>query len=280
MNDQMYLSYSGRKCYQECPKKYEYKYILKDPSKSDPRDSIFGSTIGKIFEWFYDRDLWKLPNVENHLISLIDPAIKHVCQESKFDISSHPSFKDQLKTNLKTYIPHGLNTIKANKLVGKRNYVEQDLTVVYSYGSGLQVKLVGRSDFTVHTIDDQVYIIDGKASKYRDKYVDSQQLIWYATLHYLKFGVAPSQIGFLFYMFPDSPISWIQYKSDDMRSCIQETGNILVSIKKSDFPARPTKNCNMCLYKAKCSEAISFLKDQRQEVNPQVTSSVFLIEEA
>jgi len=50
MSYDIYLSYSGRKSYLVCPLQYKYRYILKDKSRGDPRGSIFGSAIGRVFQ--------------------------------------------------------------------------------------------------------------------------------------------------------------------------------------------------------------------------------------
>jgi hypothetical protein len=77
-----------------------------------------------------------------------------------------------------------------------------DLSVYYAR-DGVKMRLGGRADF-IHG-PKPLWIVDGKGSVHREKYVDSEQLIWYALLHYIKHHVAPDRLGFLHYRFPDDP---------------------------------------------------------------------------
>ena len=87
----LYLSYSGRKTYLICPRRYHFSYILKDRSGRDPRKALLGLTIGKIFEWFYDRRAWGTADPVLTTMSYIDDATRVIFEKEKFDSNSDPA---------------------------------------------------------------------------------------------------------------------------------------------------------------------------------------------
>jgi hypothetical protein len=272
------LSYSARKLYLGCPKQYHYKYILRDPAKGDPKDTMFGSIIGKIFEWFYDRRLYGNSDPVSSCVNLIKDATLEVFGAEGYIKGTNYDYEEKLRINLQKFVPLGIDTIRNNRLLSNNNKAELDLTTVYQGDSSLRMRMVGRADFVYYHSPTDFWILDGKASKHREKYVDSQQLIWYAVLHYLKYGVAPKRIGFIFWMFPDNPISWVQYSSDDMRNLIKDTQDVAGNILSGRFAAKPSGECHRCVYKNKCEDGVKYLAQRRKETSTTVSDAVFDIE--
>lgn len=257
----LYLSYSGRKSYLICPKQYQNNYILKVDVPKDPKNSLFGSMIGKIFEWFYEKSLWSHSDPTSECIKLIPDSIKLICKKEKFNIDENYQFVSELRSKLHELIPHGVESIRKHQLLSKNSKTEVDLTSVNrSKEFNLSVKIGGRPDF-IHTNDNKnFWIIDGKASKYRDQYVDPQQLIWYAVQFYLKYGIAPTRLGFLFWSFPDDPITWIEFDEDSLRKNHRATFVVAGNILNGNFPTKPSKECKLCAYKDICPEGQEQLK--------------------
>ena len=254
----LYLSYSGRKCYLTCPKKYQYNYVKHTPVDSDPRSSFFGSMIGKVFEWFYEKKLWAAPDQVATTLDHIEPAITEVLKEEDWDEFSDPNLIHEIRQELRDLIPKVIDVIRERGLVTLYSCAERKLDITKSK-NGLSVILGGRADF-IHGSDlRDIWIIDGKGSKYREKYVDSDQLVWYATLYYLRYRIAPTRIGFLFYRFPEDPIVWVNLDENAMRSLINKTFEIAEKIKAGVFPATPSGECKLCDYKDICEEGSEHL---------------------
>lgn len=278
MSYDLYLSYSGRKSYLTCPRQYEFRYILKAQSDRNPRDSLFGSIIGKLFEWFYERRIWAEPDPLRTMLDLCEPAINHVFRSEKWDEQGDPPLSHTIRSDLRKYIPLSMEIIRKNELLTPYSKAELDLTVMYSSERhGLTLKIGGRADF-VHSKDQRdVWLMDGKASQHRDKYVDAEQLIWYAVQHYLKNRVAPSRLGFFFYKFPDDPIKWISYDEDSMRASITQTFDVAKKIHLKVFPTTPSDECRLCDYRSLCDDGIKFMSNKK--VEDRVTESIFDLEQ-
>lgn len=275
----LYLSYSGRKVFLTCPKQYYFKYILKDTSKSDPKNTMFGSAIGKIFEWFYDQKMWADPDPVSTALSKIEEATLDTFQKEGYSRGSDPSYETKFRSDMESFIPSGIDIIRNNGFLSPNSRVEEDLTVTYSPPSAhIRLKMVGRADFIHSKNPHDVWILDGKASKHREKYVDSSQLIWYATQHYLKYHVAPTRIGFIFWCFPDSPVKWVDYDNDSMRDLIKKTVDVAERILSKDFVPTPSGECHRCPYRSKCDEGNIYLANRRVESGGRIDLTTFDIE--
>ena len=273
----MYISYSGMNTYKTCPLQYKFRYITKEQVSVDPRSSMFGSTIGKIMEWFYERRLWEKPNPILASLACVDEAIDLISSKENFDQSLDPAFISLLRSDLLTYIPTSIDIVRSNGFLTSNSRAEEDLTVTYGnerYGKIL--KLGGRSDF-IHSKDRlDVWILDGKGSRHRDKYADPNQLIWYAVLHYIKYHVAPTRLGFIFWKFPDNPVKWIDYDETKMRNLLDDTFRISNKIESGEFEPTPSDSCNLCSYKGKCDVGKKYIASRR--VGDRVENSIFLLE--
>jgi hypothetical protein len=275
-----YLSYSGRSCYVKCPKMYEFRYIKETPVFRDLRGSMFGSAIGKVFQWFYDERLWATPDPVHSCLVLIDRAISEVFKEEGFDPTSDPGYRASVRHDMSVFIPSGIETIRRLRLLTPYSRAELNLNVLYGNERyGMTMKLGGRCDF-VHSQDRMnVCIVDGKASKHREKFVDSGQLIWYAVQHYLKYHVAPTRLGFIFWAFPDDPVKWISYSSKDMMDSLDLTFEVGKKINLKVFNATPSGECHRCDYRDKCEEGRKHLAARKKESGGgYIESSIFDIE--
>jgi hypothetical protein len=273
----MYLSYSGRKTYLTCPRQYEFRYVLKDPARSDPKKSMLGSAIGKVFEWFYDQKMWAEKDPEALALSKIPDAIEYTFAHENYMPGSDYTWESSLKSDLREFIPKGIGVIRTHGFVTPYSRAEVDLTVNYSPpGSKISVKMGGRSDFIHGQTLSDVWIVDGKASKHREKYVDADQLVWYGTQHYIKYHVAPSRLGFVFWCFPDDPVKWIEFDRDSMRGLVKSLFEVCQRILDKDFQATPSGECHRCAYKGKCDDGTVYLAKRRVETGGRIDESDLL----
>jgi hypothetical protein len=272
------ISYSARKLYQTCPKQYWYRYINKDKTKGDPRDTLFGTIIGKIFEHFYNDKLWSKPDPVQSCLSLVNDVKTESFIAENYVKGTDYGWERDLNDKLNTFIPKGIETIKKNALLKPYATAEMDLTTVYRNDDSPTIRMIGRADFVIGDTRDNVWILDGKASKHRDLYVDPEQLIWYATCHYMRFRVAPRRLGFVFWSFPDDPLSWVELTSDKMRGCIQETKRIALKILDNEFAPKTSKACGLCVYKNKCEDGVKYLASQKAESGGRILDTAFDME--
>lgn len=272
--DYFYISYSARHTYLTCPKKYRFIYVLKAPRSKDISSSIVGSTVGILFQWFYQRDLWKLANVRCAMESMIPDAIREAFRNSKTEIDTDLALRTE--PEIPKYIANGLEIIRSNRLLRQENLAEVDLTICKNKTETHPViKLGGRADFILRDPSEAI-ILDGKASAQRDKYTDPEQLIWYALQYYLKFRKAPDRIGFLFWGFPENPMKWIEYTDEDLRNSYRKTLTVVSDISAGKFAPNLSSNCKICDYRPQCPEGNQFILDMDFKANQNIIeSSVF-----
>ncbi len=279
-NKPFYLSYSGRKCYLVCPKQYEYKYIKKEEVERDPKDSLFGSIIGKLFEWFYEKKIWSDPDPTKSLLDLSEKAITEVFKKEKWDEFRDPIHTQQIREDLRKFVPSGVEIIRKFGFLTQYSRAEADLTVLYtSEKHGMTIKMGGRADF-IHSKDRlDVWILDGKASRHKSKYIDPEQLIWYAVQHYIKYRVAPTRLGFIFYKFPDDPVKWIDYDEEAVRSSLNQTFDTAKKIVLKQFQATPSDFCKLCDYGGICEEGLKYRSEKKLEDGSRISDSIFDLEQ-
>ena len=275
----LYLSYSGRKCYLTCPLKYYFRYILQEYVMGDPRTSMFGSAIGKIFEWFYSRQLWSQPDPVVSCLSLIEEAIQTTFLREKFDGGLDPAYCESLRQDTNKFIPEGVEVIRSQAFLTQGSRAEVNLQSDYhSVKHGLTLRIGGKADFIHYKAPGEVWIIDGKASKHREKYVDSEQLVWYAAQHYIKYHIAPTRIGFVFWCFPEDPVKWVAYDNNSVRASIDQTFDVAKKIRLKKFDATPSGECHRCEYREKCDSGKKHLAKRRVETGGRIETSIFDLE--
>ena len=274
----IYLSYTGRKTYLTCPRKYWYRYVKKQDAPDDPRKAMFGIAMGKVFEWFYNKRFWTDPKPEVKCLEAVDKAIDYTCDEKRFDCAANSDFISELRGSMREFIPPAVKTIREHRLLSVESRSEVDLTVNYfSKKHDMTLRIGGRADF-VHG-PSPLWIVDGKGSVHREKYVDSEQLIWYALQHYLKYHVAPDRLGFLHYRFPKDPVQWIVYDEQSMRSNLAKTLDTVALIRGGSFDAKPSGECHRCEFRILCPDGIKHLASRRAANGGRIEDSAFDLED-
>lgn len=281
----MYLSYSGFKTYSVCPKQYWHSYLDKTvPEKPDNKvNSLYGSTVGTLFEIFYADRLWMKKGVEELLLSMaeetLDRIVEKECQKGVVeykdkDERANYKSKDALLKDVLESIPRGIQIIRYHRLLGTDAEAEVKLD---SWVAGHRIG--GRADFIMTRIKPHgdLVILDGKGSKWREKYVDPWQLKWYAMLYREKHIVIPDALGFVFWRSPpEESVDWVPFSRQDLdelkesvlsAASVIETGkNKLDEVGKSGqaqvlhelFPAKPSRDCKLCGFLATCPEGQAY----------------------
>lgn len=277
----MYISYSGFATFEACRKAFYLEYIVKAPLKVPENrvNMIFGDAVGKIFERFYRDEIWR-SNTSARLQALVQPTIERIIAKevSKGGVVdwADPSLAagcrsvEEVSAEVRATIPRALGSIRQHWLLG----VDAQAELVLDVDVG-DHRIAGRADFVMtRARTNDLVLVDGKGSRYRDAYTDHRQLRWYAMLHNLKFGRAPDRLGFLYWRSPPAEsMDWSVVSNEALgvlRDMIVET---LTGIEQdrarveageqafSVFFPNPGSGCKFCKYRHQCSEGQKVVSD-------------------
>lgn len=284
----MYLSYSGHKTYKECPRQYWHRYVGKTklPTPDNRVNALYGSVIGTIFEDFYTQGIWKQTGVQGLLEARVDTTLDAIIQrESRdgvFDWSdpkANYKSRESLRREVIKSIPRGIAIIRHHRLLGQRAEAEVKLDFVVEGHM-----LGGRADFIIQRVKphNDLVILDGKGSRHRDKYVDPQQLWWYAMLFRRHHHTLPDKLGFLFWrQEPENSLDWVDFNEKSLDALLSgvlesistiETGKKALTVIQDPaqhksalqelFPTHIGSKCGLCSYKAVCEEGQAYTSRQ------------------
>jgi hypothetical protein len=290
-----YISYSGYKLCLQCPFAYWNRYINKTTlaEAENGLGTLYGSTIGLIFEAFYRDHIWKRVDFLEVLQGLVEPYLKQAIKDQEkqgriidwLDEAATQTYKSQseLIADLRDSIPRGVQTIRQNKLMGP--LMEAEMKLDCRFGG---YTIGGRADFVIQRVQPygDLIILDGKGSKHRAKYVDGHalrkgaeiegtQLKWYAFLYRERNKRTPDALGYIFWKFGgDQAMEWISFRDTDLDDLKDEVLALLSRIdtsvsRLSDlygdpqacddlrqelFPAQPGDGCRLCSYASVCAD--------------------------
>ena len=299
-----YISYSGYKEYEKCPYAYWHKYVVKTKLKilENSVNSLYGTTIGTIFETFYKQKIWRDQDITGRLLSLAPLHLATAIKESKekgrdvdwSDEKANYHSRAEILVDLEKTIPIGIQTIRENRLVGPR--MDTEFKLDFKFGKYI---MGGRSDFIIQRVNpiNDIVILDGKGSKHREAYVDGHklakghkiegvQLKWYGLLYKTHTGKMPDGLGFIFWRFEgEKAIEWVEFSETDFYNLRVEVLSVLTRIdvatdrldkagrgsqaysdlRQELFPSQPSYGCNLCAFASVCEDG----KKQVQKSRPR-----------
>lgn len=272
----MYLSYSGFKSFSSCPRMYWHQYVGKTKLEipDNKVNSLYGTVVGNLFETFYVRRLWRETGVEARMLSLVDGhyeaafarenrdgGIRWKADDEKANYSS----PEELLEDVRSTVPRGLRIIRHHRLLGPEQS-EAEVKLDHMVDGHI---IGGRADFLIKRIapHHDLVLLDGKGSKWRDKYVDPRQLKWYAMLHHLKHGFLPDKLGFVFWKFePERALDWVDFTVADL---LELQNTVIGAMREIDtakaeggnelFPVSPGDRCRLCAFRPVCPDGERFV---------------------
>ena len=246
-----YLSYSGFKTERDCGYAWWLKYG-RDKSELDlglpPENcvnTLFGDTVGHIFEDFYNEKLWKnKAETTQVLLDRVDATFKKVCREQtrpdRFTgkitrvidwndgIANYQS-PEEVLVDVRAAVVRGMGIIRAYHLLGP--YTRAEVKLDIRRDGDL---LAGRADFIMDRIaphNDRI-LLDGKGTK-NPQWVDPDQLRWYGMLHRERYGKSPDRMGFLLWRYdPMDSIDWLAFSESDLETMYGDAMGALSRIKQ------------------------------------------------
>jgi CRISPR/Cas system-associated exonuclease Cas4 (RecB family) len=149
-------------------------------------------------------------------------------------------------------------TMAKHRLLGDYAKSEVDLTGwIDQYN-----KVGGKADILIRRSDTGITIMDGKNSAHKKKYLNPDQLRWYALCFYRAFSEYPDRLGYIYWRFPydketgEDGVEWIEYTKDDLKRLAQLAVETKTKMFKQKFAPTPlVATCRFCDYASVCSSA-------------------------
>jgi hypothetical protein len=243
------LSYHGYKSYMECPLKYfltAVKHVA--PTKyMDEYNFVFGSVIQKVFENFYNDELWRRGALARDIVkNSVIPIFNGVVRSKTIDWGKHDKGQDELLADCLFYVDKNVDVIRDHKLIGE--YARSEVAIFTKIHNNLEIN--GRLDFLLKQ-NGKSMILDGKGNV--KKNADTEQLYWYALLYLLRNKVLPDSLWFWYYRFPEDPLKKIDFDVPTLKALKDSVVEMSSRIVRNKFDATPSsKSCFWCPYSGSC----------------------------
>jgi len=213
--------------------------------------------VQRVYEDFYNDELWRSgKGTSQKLLDLVPKYFYEFLDEEHVDfndIKCRYEPLELLETCLEI-VPKVLEGIKREKLLGP--YARSEVVLRTQLQSSYF--LYGIADFLIRKKNDEVLLIDGKSSKHREKYVDEEQLLFYALAFKLLHNRLPDRLGFYYYRFADDPekaFDWIKPDPESIAKLRNDLVAAFTNIQKKRFKANPEpSHCKWCPWEAVCVE--------------------------
>ncbi len=291
----MYISYSGYHFWDKCPFSYWHRYVNKtQPPTLDNRiNMLYGTIVGASFEHFYNQRMWRIPNFLDVMLAKVPDIAKKVMMDETAegkngvidwtDKKANYKSLDDVIEDVQDAVRRGVKIVKFHRLVGPETSAE--LKLDFKNSGHL---FAGRPDMVIRRVPphNDLVILDGKGSKFRDTYVDKRQLRWYSMLFEDHRKVLPDKVGFLFWRSePETAIDWYDITHEDteaLRAAVFEAIETIESRRRmlpvapkptreqilEAFPAQPSKDCRWCNYLTACEEGTRHMANTRKAPVP------------
>lgn len=259
MSKQYWLSYSGFDTYRKCPKKYYLTRILKEkpPFEDSRHNALIGTVVQRVFEDFYNMEVWRAGKGTSQRLEDLAHTYFYQFLKENYVNWSDPSCRMTQEECLQTcrdMVSKTLDAIKREKLLGPYSKSE----VVQKVQLQNNFFLYGIIDFLIRKQDGTIILLDGKASKHREKYVDRDQLVFYGLAFHLQHMQMPHKLGFIFYHFGDDPeqaFEWMDIQKKDIDILYNQVLETFLAIRRKQFKATPmAKHCQYCPWEPVCEE--------------------------
>lgn len=269
------LYWSHLKAYEECPQKYLWNSgwgdidLGRGPGKGKPRPledskhhAVMGIVIQAVLEDFYNREWWSRPelkgsNLRRHLIRATKDRLASTLPRFHIDYDKI-SFEEMEETCVSGVVGF-LSTMKRHKLLGV--YAKSEVELGGHATNWLPVG--GRADFVIRREDTGITLLDGKNSGTKMKYVDPDQLRWYALCFSLAYHRLPNRLGFLWFRYPydeetgEEGIDWVEFNRRDLTELVERAKKVRRGQEKEMFDPKPSaKICRFCDFETVCDARI------------------------
>lgn len=245
-----YLSYTGYKTGRDCLHQFHGKYILREKPDEEFQDNFFkGNALHHLLEGYIDNKAdfsWVGENAENYWKAELAAVAKKPKHKLSWDAAGHKKHHDlfiKWAGNLEKLLRD--NNLVSTSLISEFN--ADTATKIGKY----RIKMAGRVDVMLETLDGKIAVLDLKASANRS-ITDWDQLIWYSQLVQLKTGKVVDYVGYILPAFNEVNIHHVPQSSRD--ALMVRVEEFLQKVDANHFPPGHTDTapCYFCTYKYRC----------------------------
>jgi hypothetical protein len=238
------------------------------PELSSRHHAVMGIAIQYAIEKMYNDELYRDPHhLRFRLVELAENEFRR--QELKprnhIDYSEARMSRTEMLEIVRDGVLGYISTMKHHRFLGNE-YAKAEVNLVGWVNKWVSVG--GRADMIIRRTDTGITILDGKNTKHKMKYVDPDQLRWYAMCFKLAYRVMPDRLGFVWYRFPygmetldeekdelvvEQGVEWVDFTEDDLRGLAQRAIEAREGMRKEQFdPAPSPPNCKWCDFESVC----------------------------
>lgn len=248
------------KNYWACPKMFKKRYDREEPPKKpNGYHMVAGEFVQKFFEMYSNG--WKAEGFDNNPVVI--RGRMHRYWEALLRWNPVDWGHPMSRLNQPELLQECINTIYSNiEELDIYEGTESELKFEIKLKSGDE--LVAKIDFIKTRDDGGIEIIDGKNSQTIGKYVDNNQLLFYALMYRFKFGKLPDKLGFLYYR--HRTIDYVPFTEEEVDNLWKDIIRTMVHIKQAkEFPATPSaKSCRFCDYLSECPEGTADMNSRKR----------------
>jgi putative RecB family exonuclease len=252
-------SHSRLSTFEQCPQKYDFKYIKKIPKDFDNSiEAFLGSKVHDTLEWVYkqtEREL-NLDDVIKYFVELWNREYKSDIKIVKADVTTETYFNKGIKFLINYYLKH---------TPFKDNTIETEKKIFITLDGNREYLMMGYIDRLVHHKDTNIFEIHdyktGAAKSQRDLDQDRQLALYSLGV---REAFKEAKDVKLIWHFLDSNQQFTSVRTiEQLQELKKEIMELIKKIESTtEFPTNKSILCNWCEYKSKCPE---FTKQSLQE---------------
>lgn len=257
IEDNTKISWWRYETYTKCPQMYDWKHVKerKSTSPENTVHTIYGLTIQKLMErlcnekWFLERDLG-LSRLLKELHGTIKEQVSQKHVEWILGITQEGIEQEiiaQAGEILKVWNEEGW----------LKEGTESEKEMVSKWG---KIVMGGKIDFVVPDTKQGLILIDGKGGK--RKYVNNDQLKWYALAYHVAYGKRPDRLVHFYWREQKASVLRGWGKEEEIRFANEVKEN-LRRLLGGDTKATPSNEaCRFCVFQDQCLEYKAWTRDR------------------
>jgi CRISPR/Cas system-associated exonuclease Cas4 (RecB family) len=245
------LSWNSLSAFLKCPLQLKFK-IDKVEYPQDSRNAILGVVIQKLFElWINEEHFWDGPSWLHENAG----RVWLLCQEGGKPTGGWASYCPWESMEQSHFvwedcllqIDNLFGMITEHQLLAKVQASEFKFNAKLPSGESIR----GSIDFMLDGARGK-YILDAKGTRYKNKYLDKRQLIFYKLGMVLEHGDAWREAETAWLIYRDKLYESVPVSDSDLKFMSDLCMSVYADIKAEKFDATPGDSCKFCDYKGTC----------------------------